>query len=44
MKTKLEKIIAEASAFSEYDRYTEDAFRLIRDLALQVLEELKKER
>jgi hypothetical protein len=40
LKTKLEQIIAEADAFCEYDKYTEDAFVLIRDLAQEILREL----
>lgn len=43
METKLEQIIAEASAFTEYSRYTDDAFILIRDLAKEVLSELVDE-
>ncbi len=37
MKIKLEQIIAEASAFSEFDTRTDDAFIRIRDLATEVL-------
>lgn len=41
---KLEQIIAEASAFSEYDVHTNDAFVRIRDLAQRALDRLRKER
>lgn len=41
MEEQIEQIIAEASAFSEYDVYTRDAFVRIRLLAERILAELR---
>ena len=41
IKTAVEAIIAEASAFSEYDEHTEAAFQRIISLAKDVERQLK---
>lgn len=42
MEAQIEQIIAEASAFSEYDVQTNDVFIRIRDLAERILAELRE--
>lgn len=42
VQEKLEQIITEASAFTEFDTRTDDAFIRIRKLATEALDQIQK--